>query len=329
MSKRSVLFVLLSVASALLATAFGVTATANAATTAPVPLGVPLSVTLSASSDGASAIWNAAGDPVLTPGTKTSTTYAQVKLNLAPGPDDEPLTPPSFTTDNFTAGSPRWYIQLSNGFYLFGYPAQLGSAANQSFTGDQWSANGPGGQSTGGGYVTYQKALAFANPAGAAYITAAYIVADGDQSAGTHDTLTNVQYGGVTLQVQYSNKVVIKNRLSDRCLNEGAGVLSQYACDAAFKYPSLTWKVATFADGSRYLESVATGEFVKDGTQGQQLSLTGSPSPMGFSNGGIFRFPNSLVMDDKALGRGNFVPTIGWSFNGQNNQRWDFVNAPS
>lgn len=323
MSKRSVL---ISVAAALLAmAASGVTATANAATTASVSSGVPLGVTLSASGDGASATWNAAGDPVLTPGTETSTTYAQVKLNLAPGPDDEPTTPPSFTTDNYTAGSPRWYIQFSDGFYLFGYPAQLGGTANQSFTGDQWSAQGPGGQSTGGGYVTYQNALAFADPSGSAYVTAAYIVADGDQPAGTHDTLTNVQYGGSTLQVQYSNKVVIKNRLSDRCLNEGAGVLSQYACDVAFKYPSLTWEVATFADGSKYLESVATGEFVTDGTQGQQLSLTGSPSPMRFANGGIFRFPNGLVMDDKARGRGNFVPTIGWSFNGQNNQRWDFA----
>src|SRR5215469_9388161 len=180
--------------------ALGGGAAAHAATPAP------LSVTLGASSD-ASATWSAQGNPVLTPGPNTGTTYAQMKVSLASSA--EPTAPPTFTTNNYTAGSPRWYIQLADGYYLFGYPVQLGGTANATFTGDQWSAQGPGGQSTGGGYVTYAKALAFADPARASTVSAAYIVADGDQAAGTHDVLTNVQYGGRTLQVQLSGTFIM------------------------------------------------------------------------------------------------------------------------
>lgn len=309
----------------------GSATTGMAAAAASPPL-LPLQVTLSASSDGASAVWDANGNPVLTPGS-TASTFAELSLSLGPS-GLAPVSPPSFTTDNYAAGSPRWYIQLANGFYLFGYPAQLGGTATASFTGGQWSARGPGGQSTSG-YVTYAKALAFADPAGQSFVTKAIIVADGDQAAGTRDTLTGVQYGGATLQVQASNKVVVRNRQSGRCLNEdpNSGLLSQYACNVAGIYHSLQWQLVTFADGSQYLRSVATGRYVQDGAFRQQLSLTGSslsPRPMAFYNGGIFKFPNNgLVMDNKARGRYNFNPAIGYTYNGGNNQRWDFANAPA
>ena len=158
---------------------------ASAATT-------PLPVTLSADGNG-SAVFSAHGVPLLNRGS--TGTYAQLAVNLkALGQNLAPKTPPSFTTDNYAAGSPRWVIALANGRYLFGYPAQLGAGANASFTGNQWEANGVNV------YETYAKALADANdPLGNVAVTDAYIVQDADQAAGTVDTLTNVQYGGAVV----------------------------------------------------------------------------------------------------------------------------------
>ncbi len=152
----------------------------------------PLPVTLSADGNG-SAVFNEHGVPLLNRGS--TGTYAQLAVNLkALGQNLAPKTPPSFTTDNYAAGSPRWVIALANGRYLFGYPAQLGAGANASFTGNQWEANGVNV------YETYARALADANdPLGNVLVTDAYIVQDADQAAGTVDTLTNVQYGGATV----------------------------------------------------------------------------------------------------------------------------------
>ncbi|MCL2581561.1 MAG: hypothetical protein FWE35_03805 [Streptosporangiales bacterium] len=163
---------------------------ANAATST-----TPLPVSFSASSDGASASYNASGDIILTPGTTNSSTFAQVSVNLKSlGDDMAPTTPPSFTTDNYSAGSPRWVIELANGNWIDGYPTQLNNgSANDAFTGNQWAVG------NSGTYESYQAALTGANDAlGNVQVTDAYIVADGDQIAGTTDTLTNVQYNGDT-----------------------------------------------------------------------------------------------------------------------------------
>lgn len=166
---------------------------ANAATTA-------LPVSLAASSDGASASYNSHGAIILTPGTTTSTTYAEVSVNLnSLGNSLAPTDPPSFTTDNYSAGSPRWVIELANGNWIDGYPSQLGGGAADDFTGTQWQANGTGVTNSHGAYEKYQEALSDAHDTlGNVQVTSAFIVADGDQSAGTTDTLTNVQYDGET-----------------------------------------------------------------------------------------------------------------------------------
>lgn len=325
------LLLLVAALAAVTGFALGEGGAAHAATPAP------LSVTLSASNDGASATWNAAGNPVLTLGTQTSSTYAQVKVNLASSA--EPTTPPSFTTDNYAAGSPRWYIQLSDGYYLFGYPVQLGGTANASFTGDQWSAQGPGGNSTGGGYVTYQKALAFADPAGAATVSAAYVLADGDQPAGTHDTLTNVQYGGRTLQTQYSGLFVMKNGYSGKCLNifngnySATGTTNQYTCLAPWHgLPggAQRFKYATFADGTQYLEAISPDNgsawFVQATSQGAPLSLTNTPVPYVYGTGGFFSW-HGLVADDAAFSKSNLTVIWGWPKTGVTNQRWALLSV--
>ena len=129
--------------------------------------------------------------------------------------------------------------------------------------------------------------------------------------------------------VATSNVVQVKNRATGKCLNENqkTGLLSTYTCLPG-TYASLRWQVVTYSDGSKDLVSVQTGLFVSDGAQNQQLSLSSTASSMRFQNGGIFRFPNNLVMG--VNNQGNFVPVIGSPANsGLNNVRWDFGSVPS
>jgi hypothetical protein len=165
--------------------AAGVVAVAGIPAAGAAPL--PLPVTLSADGNW-SAVFSAQGVPQLEIGSRG--THAQLTVNLREAGHVAPATPPSFTTSNYAAGSPRWVLELANGKTLFGYPQQLGGTASTSFTGAQWEVSGT---ST---YVTYAAAL---TAAGSNQVTSAAIVADADQTTGTVDTLTNVQYGGETV----------------------------------------------------------------------------------------------------------------------------------
>jgi len=129
-------------------------------------------------------------------------TYAQVAVDLnALGLSTAPTTAPSFTTDKYAAGSPRWDILLANGNYLFGFPSQLGGGALDDFTGPQWNAISGSGKSlnTGGAYESYKQALTDAGDIlGNVKVTDAFVVEDADQAADTVDTLTNFQYDNET-----------------------------------------------------------------------------------------------------------------------------------
>jgi ricin-type beta-trefoil lectin protein/putative Ig domain-containing protein len=156
-----------------------------------------LSVTLSASGTGASAVWNSAGDPVLTVGSPSATTYAQIQLNSPSA--TAPADAPTFTTNNYNSGSPRWDIQFADGDYLFGYPANAGLASNN------WevvpaSTGACHTVTDSSAYTTYTNALAFIQNAGCGgNVTGAKIIADGDQAPGTSDTITDISYGSETI----------------------------------------------------------------------------------------------------------------------------------
>lgn len=107
------------------------------------------------------------------------------------GDTSVPQTPPSFTVDNYSNGNPRWIIQLSGASTLYGYPAQAGGTANASFTGAQWTVG------TGTTYMTYQQAVAKAEPGGTAHVTGV-MLDDAGKGHATSETLTNVQYDGET-----------------------------------------------------------------------------------------------------------------------------------
>jgi hypothetical protein len=197
MSIRKLLAAVAAPLAVLGAVAFG-TGAAHAAPL-PVPAGYSAyvggnAVTVSAN-DGGSAAVNAADTLSLTVGSPSSTAFAQAVLSLPAG-SVLSHDVPSFTTDNYAAGSPRWVIELGNGDHLFGYPAQLGGTANTSFTGNQWEADTHSGTAlTSPLYTTYAAAVAAAGGFGET-VTSAYVVEDGDQAAGTVDTISHLAYGG-------------------------------------------------------------------------------------------------------------------------------------
>jgi hypothetical protein len=152
------------------------------------------SVSFSASGTGASAAFNSAGDPVLTVGSPSSTTFAEMQLDGVPA--TAPGSAPTFSTNNYSAGSPRWEIQFAGGDSLYGYPSQSGLGDTN------WEVV-PASSGTCHDvihtpqYDTYTNALAFIQNNGCAgNVTGALIIADGDQAAGTSDTLTGISYDG-------------------------------------------------------------------------------------------------------------------------------------
>lgn len=186
-------------ASAALAVAAGggAVAAATSASAATSTYGY-LSVTL-LSGSGGSTSWSY-GDPQLTVGSDTAHTYAEMRIDgwenyvnsgaSMPSPADTGRIP-HFNTDHYGAGSPRLVIDLGNGNSMIAYPPESGLNG----TGMAWEVKTP--QGYGNTYTDY--ATAYHN-AGADQQNVveldAYIVADGDQAAGTTDTLTNVEYFG-------------------------------------------------------------------------------------------------------------------------------------
>lgn len=163
----------------------------------PAAAAPSLSVSLSASGTGASALWNSAGNPVLTVGTPSDTTFAKIQINSPP--TTAPVDAPTFTTDNYAAGSPHWFIQFAAGDSLLGYPSNsgLGSANWQVIP----ASSGPCAPVMHAPeHDTYTNSLAFIQVNGCGgNVTGAGIIADGDQAAGTSDTITDINYDGVTL----------------------------------------------------------------------------------------------------------------------------------
>jgi hypothetical protein len=54
--------------------------------------------------------------------------FGEIIFERAAGTAVSSLSAPSFTTDNYSAGSPRFYITLSDGKSLWGYPSNAGLA---------------------------------------------------------------------------------------------------------------------------------------------------------------------------------------------------------
>lgn len=146
----------------------------------------PQTVTFGSSNDGASAGWAAGkGSAIeLTLGSSASS-FADVKLHQVHGAAISSLTAPSFSTNDYNAGSPRYYITLSDGNSLWGYPSNAGLNGG-SFA---WAIN------NGNTYMSWDQVQASAE--GAATVDQAYVIADADQAGGTVDEITGLTFGGM------------------------------------------------------------------------------------------------------------------------------------
>lgn len=168
---------------------------AGTANAAPAPAPAPVYIasignipfTTLAKGTGASAVVNAGNSFSLTVGAPSASTYAQAGLAL-PTNSTLSVVAPRLATNNYAAGSPRWVLQLGNGKTLFGYPAQFGS------TTANWEVVGVSG------YTTYAQAVKEVGGYGQV-VANAFIVADGDQAAGTTDVVSHVSYGGIGMTV--------------------------------------------------------------------------------------------------------------------------------
>lgn len=140
------------------------------------------SVKFSASGTGASAGWaNGAGSQIqLTVGAPSGTTDALAQLTSASG-KALPSAEPEFMTDSYNAGSPRFYITLSNGDSLWGYPANSGLNGSDM----AWAIN------NGNTYEPWSQIIV--DEAGTT-VNRVYVIADGDQSPGTSDTITCLKF---------------------------------------------------------------------------------------------------------------------------------------
>jgi hypothetical protein len=92
---------------------------------------------------------------------------------------------PTFTTDHYNAGSPRWYVTLSNGDTLWGYPPQAGPNGSDF----NWAVNNGN---------TYQSWSDIQAHEGSVTVTGAYVIADGDQMPGTTDVITGLTFNGAS-----------------------------------------------------------------------------------------------------------------------------------
>jgi hypothetical protein len=141
-------------------------------------------LTFEASSDGASGWSDGPGSPIdLTTGSDVPNTFAQITLHNFEGIAVGDLVgAPTFVTDNYNAGSPRYVITLSNGDSLWGYPpnTQIG---NSDFA---WAIN------NGNTYLPWSDVQSAES---SATVTGVVVVADGDQPS-TTDVITDLTFDG-------------------------------------------------------------------------------------------------------------------------------------
>lgn len=137
-------------------------------------------LTFSASSDGFAGQCGS-GPITLTTGASAGT-FAKVAINNLGNVLVSGLPEPTFTTDNYAAGSPRYYLTLSDGNSLWGYPPN----SNLNGSNFAWAINNAS---------TYQSWAAVQSAEGSATVVGASVIADGDQPS-TTDTITNLTFNG-------------------------------------------------------------------------------------------------------------------------------------
>jgi hypothetical protein len=305
----------------------------------PAGAATSLSVTLSASGTGASAVWNSAGNPVLTVGTPSATTYAQIQLNNPPSA--APSDAPTFTTNNYNAGSPRWDIQFADGDYLFGYPTAYVTTNNWEVM--PATSGACHTLTDGSGYTTYTAAVAFIQNAGCGgSVTSVVIVADGDQAAGTSDTITGISYNSETVvsgvdvvtvaspgsQSSTTGTAISKLQIAASS-SKGDGIASYSATGlpAGLSINTSTGAITgtPTADGNFTVTVTATDN---GGTKGSVSFgwLIGTSGPNTTFSGTIKLDKMGLCLDDRFNSSAPNAVVQVWRCNGSANQQWQVMS---
>jgi hypothetical protein len=161
-----------------------------------VPLGASLAlpmaahatpaVSFSASKDGASAGWtNGNGSAIALTLGSTQASYAEITVHV-PATNISATSEPTFSTNNYFSGSPRWVLTLSNHDTLWGYPPNANLSNGSVFA---WAINNGG---------SYQNWSAIQKVEGGAKVTGAFVIADADQSANTTDLINSLTFNGTS-----------------------------------------------------------------------------------------------------------------------------------
>lgn len=317
---------LLAAGGAVVAVAGGAMALAG-----PASAATSLSLTLSSSPD-ASATLNAAGDLLLKVGSSNST-FAQASIDSVP--TAAPTTAPTFATDNYSSGSPRWIISFSGGDGLIGYPSNAGLGTSN------WQVTSPatGDCHVGSSFVTYTAALASIPSGCGGNVTSAVIKADGGQASGTTDTITNINYAGMTLA-----DVVTVTSPGDQTNTVGTAISTLTIKASSNTGSAITAFAATGLPNGLAIDATkgtitgtptAAGTFTVKVTATDQAGTQGSASfkwtinasgPSATYTGPIHLTRMGLCLDDRLNSSSNGAVVQVWGCNGQTTQVWQVMN---
>jgi ricin-type beta-trefoil lectin protein/putative Ig domain-containing protein len=318
-------------------------ATAAAAVTAGVVMAstagaaTNLSVTLSASGSGASAVYNSAGQPVLTVGAAGTT--AEIVIDSPPS--TAPTTAPTFTSSNYTNGSPRWLIQFSGGDELAGYPTNSGLGTNN------WQVI-PSSDACGSlTDATYTSALTFiqGNDGCGGNVTAAEIIASGSQAPNSSDVITGVLYNGETLAPGTTTDVVTVTAPASQTSTVGTAISTLQISASSNKGEAITSYTATGlppglvisttgaitgtpTTAGTYTVTVTVTDAI--GTQGV-ATFTWTVSSSGTTGSATYSGNIRLIKMNYCLDDRNNSSTAGavvqiWRCNGLTNQVWQVMS---
>ena len=142
--------------------------------------------------DGGTASWTNKATADLNLPTGTPSGGAAGIEVLKPG-TNLPTTAPTFKTNAYNAGSPRWVIFFTNGGYVFGYPSGSDSTGHSPYnTTTRWQINTSGTPVAGTNHPWSAVTSHFTGK----HVTLAFIVMDTDQTPPSTSTITTVTYGG-------------------------------------------------------------------------------------------------------------------------------------
>jgi hypothetical protein len=297
-----------------------------------------LSITLSASGTGASAVLDASGDPVLTVGSPSSTTYAEMQVDNVP--TTAPSSAPSFATSSYGAGSPAWEIQFADGDSLYGYPSQAG-LGDANWAVIPASSGACADLTPTPEYDTYTSALAFIQNSGCGgNVTAAAIVASGDQAAGTSDTITDVSYNGETL-APASGDVVTVGSPGNQTSTTDVSISTLQLSASSSEGDAITSYTATGLPAGLSISSTGaiTGTPSTSGSYSVTVTATDSADISGSVSftwtvtttgtasysGTIELVKLGLCLDDRYNSSTPGAVVQVWRCNGQPNQQWQVM----